>query len=441
MENKKYDVVIVGGGLNGLMAAYVLTTFGVSCCLIEKNKNIGGGNISFMNDNGSIFDSGYHALDYMRSEITTKLFMKVLNNLFNKIKLNRGIYISGNLIEYNSPIEKWPKSISKLINLRSEGIITGEITEETISYLYGEKFKDLCVDDIFVSYPSEVRSLKEGGGELFKNIYPWFFPKLDVINNGASTEWGQYHNAMRSQDQYVLYPKSGGFFGFIKGIYDKIDKELCDVYLGCDDVVIDVDSNNICQSVSVNENKIKSDHYFWCAPFFGLSSILGLSLPTGVPQALVLGSFEIKGEFDQDFHEILVGDKNHKINRISFPGNLRGEKNNLLQVEFLFPMDEIDINRDEWFALWVSSLNKMGIMKGHEIKDFRFDFQRKGFIAKSSIEDIARQFEQELLKTNTNIFVPFVSVGPENINRLVPSVIQNTINYITVNGGFNGKSR
>lgn len=56
---KKYDVVIIGSGLGGLLCAKLLAMRGMKVCLIEKNKQFGGNLQTFSRDK-QIFDTGVH---------------------------------------------------------------------------------------------------------------------------------------------------------------------------------------------------------------------------------------------------------------------------------------------------------------------------------------------------------------------------------------------
>jgi len=58
MENK-YDVVIIGSGLGGLVCGVILAKEGYKVCIIEKNRQIGGTLQTFVR-NKVIFDSGVH---------------------------------------------------------------------------------------------------------------------------------------------------------------------------------------------------------------------------------------------------------------------------------------------------------------------------------------------------------------------------------------------
>lgn len=432
MESKNYDAVIIGAGLSGLVCAYTLSSYGVKCCLIEKSAVAGGGNQSFTNDTGDVFDSGYHALDYMRSAVTTNLFKKVLNDEYYEYTLNRGLVMNGEVFPYNLPIDEWPNDIVSLSSVSDIDEISGEITKEKLSTVYGKDFVEFCFDNVLASYPSELRAIKEGRpvSSSIGMIYPWFFPNIKKIEDANASEWASYHGQMRDKKQTVLYPKNQGFYGFIDGLLNAIDKKYCDVFLGCDDIDIILDGNKQCNGVKAKGYHVKAGDYFWCAPFFGLAGMLGLSMPKGVGQTLVLGSFKFNGNLDNKYQEILVGDKNFKINRISFPGLIRSELNNLIQVEFLFPTDEIDMSKDQWMDHWLDCLNKLGLSEGLDISSYRFDIQPKGMVTKDPLDEISKDYAQRIRNSGTNIMIHSVNAGPENINRIVPSVIENTMKYI-----------
>ncbi|GHC42342.1 phytoene desaturase family protein [Ulvibacter litoralis] len=56
---EKYDVVIVGSGLGGLVSAIILAKEGKSVCVLEKNNQFGGNLQTFVR-NKTIFDTGVH---------------------------------------------------------------------------------------------------------------------------------------------------------------------------------------------------------------------------------------------------------------------------------------------------------------------------------------------------------------------------------------------
>ncbi len=61
MDNKIYDIVIVGSGLGGLASSIILAKEGLSVCVLEKNNQFGG-NLQTFSRNKTIFDTGVHYL-------------------------------------------------------------------------------------------------------------------------------------------------------------------------------------------------------------------------------------------------------------------------------------------------------------------------------------------------------------------------------------------
>jgi len=55
----KYDIVIIGSGLGGLVSANILARHGYRVCVLEKNKQYGGNLQIFVRDK-NIFDTGVH---------------------------------------------------------------------------------------------------------------------------------------------------------------------------------------------------------------------------------------------------------------------------------------------------------------------------------------------------------------------------------------------
>jgi phytoene dehydrogenase-like protein len=59
--NKKYDILVIGSGLGGLVSALILAKEGLKVCVLEKN-NQSGGNLQTFSREKLIFDTGVHYL-------------------------------------------------------------------------------------------------------------------------------------------------------------------------------------------------------------------------------------------------------------------------------------------------------------------------------------------------------------------------------------------
>jgi phytoene dehydrogenase-like protein len=77
---KKYDVIIVGAGISGLLAALTLSKHGKKVLLLEKNQYLGGNCNSYMVD-GYQVDTGAHAITHLINGPLKRLMDKYFDYL------------------------------------------------------------------------------------------------------------------------------------------------------------------------------------------------------------------------------------------------------------------------------------------------------------------------------------------------------------------------
>jgi len=83
----KYDIVIVGSGLGGLLCANLLSMRGMSVCVLEKNKQFGGNLQTFARDK-QVFDTGVHYIGGLdKGQNLYQVFKHV--GLMDRLKLER----------------------------------------------------------------------------------------------------------------------------------------------------------------------------------------------------------------------------------------------------------------------------------------------------------------------------------------------------------------
>ena len=87
IPTKKYDFVIIGSGLGGLLCAYILASEGNSVVVLEKNNQIGG-NLQVFSRDKCIFDTGVHYIGSLDEGENLNQFFKYFGLLAN-IKLKR----------------------------------------------------------------------------------------------------------------------------------------------------------------------------------------------------------------------------------------------------------------------------------------------------------------------------------------------------------------
>jgi all-trans-retinol 13,14-reductase len=83
----KYDIIIIGSGLGGLVCGYILAKEGYHVCILEKNHQVGGNLQTFTRD-GHKFDTGLHYFGSMDEGQTLYRFFKYLG-LTKKLMLRK----------------------------------------------------------------------------------------------------------------------------------------------------------------------------------------------------------------------------------------------------------------------------------------------------------------------------------------------------------------
>src|SRR5690554_1606547 len=78
--SEKYDVVIVGSGLGGLVSAIILAKEGYKVCVLEKNQQFGGNLQTFSRDK-VIFDTGVHYIGGLSEGQNLNRYFKYLEIL------------------------------------------------------------------------------------------------------------------------------------------------------------------------------------------------------------------------------------------------------------------------------------------------------------------------------------------------------------------------
>lgn len=429
-SNEEFDALVVGGNIAGLALAYWLGQYGYRTALIEKAPRLGGIDGSFRNRNGRVFDFGLHALDYMRSELTSKLFEHVVDGRAHRIQRRRGIVLRNHLIDYNAPLAEWPAELRELL---PEGELVDELgaeppTREGLARYYGQAFADLIYDEALPSYPADTRHLAFGvePWQLLSAIYPWFFPRARrqsvAINKSRS-----YQDRVRERlgDQ-MLYPDEGGFGTFAMGFRRKLENVGVEICAGLPDLQFEMDGSTV-ECVSFSGRRLHAPRVYWCAGPAPLCRVLDMPAPPA-PDRFVLGSFEFAQPISCDFTELLAADPSHAINRISFPGKLALDRDDRVQIEFSHPgdSDAYGETAEYWLETWLSSLRRLGIVGAdNEVADF--DLKPVTMLYNSfgvegrPVSDVEVEFD---VAAESNLRPVMPTLRKVNINTRIPMYLE-----------------
>ncbi len=137
---EKFDIVIIGSGMGGLVCADILGKEGYKVCVLEKNKQIGGSLQTYVRDK-VIFDSGVHYLGGLEKGQNLYQIFQYLG-IMDKLNLQRQdidvfdkILIEGHDTEYH-----YAQGYENFINK----LLVHFPAEEKGLRLYCDKIKEIC---------------------------------------------------------------------------------------------------------------------------------------------------------------------------------------------------------------------------------------------------------------------------------------------------------
>jgi len=153
----KYDVIIIGSGLGGLLCGYMLSKKGYKVLILEKNSQIGGCLQTF-NYAGEKFDTGMHYIGSMEPGEIMYRFFKYFS-LLDNVQLRKldedgfdVISVNGKTFKYAMGFEKFVDELSKSFPEERENI-----------FQYIEKLK-------LIASQSPLYNLQEISNHVFLNI-------------------------------------------------------------------------------------------------------------------------------------------------------------------------------------------------------------------------------------------------------------------------------
>lgn len=426
-EIEQLDAVVIGASTRGMVTAYVLDSLGYKTVLLERASDLGGGDGSFQLADGTWFDFGMHVLDEMRSRLATRLFVHAVDSQVRRTKLDRAIVLRSHVIPYAPQPADTPNEIREMLAADELVDEIGDAlpTRDRLGAAYGRAFADFIFDEVLPSYPTEHRHLAFGvdEAELLANIYPWFFPRAKRAPKRGDIS-REFHDRLRAGiDQYVLYPLDGGFAEFSRGLARHLSPERTQIITGAKDIEIRIaPGSHTVEEVGCSGRRFRAAFHFWTSSWPELCGRLDIPCTNPATDRIVLGSFRLNRPPSTRFHEILVGDPRHQINRVHFPGSIRGSAEPLMQVEFAFPIAEDRPTEDQyWRDSWLESLVELGVLdRSHEVEIFDFKTRPIHFNGYGVEGERLLDADPSAIHPGSNIYPVVPSMLNLNLNAHIP---------------------
>lgn len=139
-EENKFDIVIIGSGLGGLVSANILAKEGYRVCVLEKNNQFGGNLQTFVRDK-NIFDTGIHYIGGLAPGQNLHSYFQYLG-IMNDLKLTRLDQDKYDVISFGADKIEYPHAQGKQ-NFIDELLPYFPDEKEALER-YCDKLKEIC---------------------------------------------------------------------------------------------------------------------------------------------------------------------------------------------------------------------------------------------------------------------------------------------------------
>ncbi len=134
----KYDVVIIGSGLGGLLCANILSKEGMNVCVLEKQHQFGG-NLQTFNRKGKIFDTGIHYVGGLGKGQNLHQYFKYFD-IIDKLRLRKLDDEAFDKISYQDKIYNYAQGFDHYVET-----LTNDFPKEKHALLqYKKQIKEIC---------------------------------------------------------------------------------------------------------------------------------------------------------------------------------------------------------------------------------------------------------------------------------------------------------
>jgi protoporphyrinogen oxidase len=265
-DKKNASIVIIGGGITGLVSAYLAAKAGKNVILVEKGEKIGG-LLNTFSIGGNQLEFFYHHFFTHDAELTWLLEEL---NLLEKVeykKTSMGVYRDGTIYDFNSPTD-----LIKFKPINWFGKVRFGLTTLFLTKIaQWRNFENVSAYDWFRKWAGKSATKGLWGPMLNVKFGPYF--------NKIPLAWmiGRLRQRMSSRKQ------GDERLGYLKGSLQvlcdtlKIKLEELGVEIQTNTSLEKIDiSNGMIQSIQTSAGTISGDNFLFTLPTVHLKSIFGL---------------------------------------------------------------------------------------------------------------------------------------------------------------------
>ena len=364
--------VVVGGGVAGLVAAYLLSKQGRDVVLIEQSERCGGLLNSVTDGDGNYFDQGTHIPNLTGiDELDSFLFGSEAEQKESWLcipQLKTGNYFA-NKWDYETqtidarklPLALYEQGIGQLISRNSDSSAANiqDYSKDTLGPIFFENLVKPVIDKLYgpqsdytkltarnsVNYfgATRVIALDEAATEKLKEL-PVYDTKLGYHKHKSYQE--RLHSDGIPEPSY-LYPKSAmGMQAWVDKLVNKVKQCGVEIKTQCIISSLHRNKNKITEVRLKSGEEISCDLLYWSAPPFIALKAMGMQTE---PVSVTFRTAHIyhfcldKPLKDKNSHYLWSWDESSPIFRITLYGNFNSLKQNQITAEVLADKSEKEL--------------------------------------------------------------------------------------------------
>lgn len=325
--------IIVGGGIAGIVAAYILARQGKQVVLAEASNKLGG-LLTSKKINGKTYDHGTHLLRETGIPELDKFLLDGLDYVsFPYIKCGtfyNELFDKNGFLAADSTLtqEQRETYLQQLIDATSElQPQTYPNLAEQLMALFGAGYYENVLKDIIQ------KLFRESPEKLAPNAHHIFGLARIIVANAKKTKslkensqldqilaFHSYKDGISSLKS--LYPKNGGAGEWTKLLEEKLTKKGVIIIKNVE-LAIEAKGNTIA-TVIINDKPYKTEKLYWTVPPIFLYDKIGLEKPIGLPPkrlTSIVVDLEYKGDYNTDLYYLQNYDPNMQSFRVTLYDN------------------------------------------------------------------------------------------------------------------------